>query len=134
MAEESNKDKYIICSKCKCKYINDDEHIKADFGYNRLEQRFKCCVKCRDRTKRYKKEHKEERAEYDKQYEKDRREKLKKLAEESNGKLKHCHRCYKNKSLDEFVCPDNGRSYGACYVCLVKRFDALDKLNLNYLR
>ena len=50
MAEHSGEDKYIKCSKCKCKYINDDEHIKADFGYNRLNERYKTCVKCRDKT------------------------------------------------------------------------------------
>ena len=47
MTEQHGKDKYIKCSKCKCKYINDDEHIKADFGYNRLNERFKTCTKCR---------------------------------------------------------------------------------------
>ena len=30
-----------------------DEHIKNDFGYNRLNERFKCCVKCRDRSYEY---------------------------------------------------------------------------------
>ena len=50
MAEQDSKDKYIKCSKCKCKYINDDNHIKADFGYNRLNERFKTCVKCRTKT------------------------------------------------------------------------------------
>jgi hypothetical protein len=50
MAEHSGEDKYIKCSKCKCKYINDDEHIKADFGYNRLNERFKTCTKCRTKT------------------------------------------------------------------------------------
>ena len=50
MAEQSGEDKYIKCSKCKCKYINDDEHIKADFGYNRLNERYKTCVKCRTKT------------------------------------------------------------------------------------
>ena len=47
MTEQSGDDKYIKCSKCKCKYHNDDNHIKADFGYNRLNERFKTCVKCR---------------------------------------------------------------------------------------
>ena len=32
MAEQNGEDTYIKCSKCRCKYINDDEHIKADFG------------------------------------------------------------------------------------------------------
>ena len=50
MAEQSGDDKYIKCSKCKCKYINNDKHIKTDFGYNRLDERFKTCVKCKTKT------------------------------------------------------------------------------------
>ena len=34
---------YTKCSACKCKYINDDEHIKKDFGFNRLEVQYKTC-------------------------------------------------------------------------------------------
>ena len=51
MAEVSREDKYIRCSKCKCKYINDAEHIEVDFGYNRLDVRYKTCVKCRDKQR-----------------------------------------------------------------------------------
>ena len=51
MAEESKHDKYIICSKCKSKYINDEEHISNDFGYTRLEERYKTCVRCREKNK-----------------------------------------------------------------------------------
>ena len=43
----SNDNKYINCSRCRCKYINDDEHIDQDFGYSRLGERFKNCTKCR---------------------------------------------------------------------------------------
>ena len=50
MAEQSGSDKYIKCSRCKCKYINDDDSIKTDFGFNRLNVRFKTCVKCRTKT------------------------------------------------------------------------------------
>ena len=53
MTEPSEADKYIKCSKCRCKYINDTEHIKNDFGYNRLEERYKTCAKCRDRNNEY---------------------------------------------------------------------------------
>ena len=48
MAEQHIKEEYIKCSRCKCKYINDDEHIKIDFGYTRLGKQFKTCNKCRD--------------------------------------------------------------------------------------
>ena len=50
MTENNRIDKYIKCSRCKCKDINDNEHIKHDFGYNRLEERYKTCVKCRERN------------------------------------------------------------------------------------
>ena len=49
MTEENNK--YIVCSDCKCKHINDEEHISRDFGYKRLEERYKTCVKCRSGKK-----------------------------------------------------------------------------------
>ena len=68
MAEESNHDNYIICSKCKSKYINDEEHISNDFGYTRLEERYKTCVRCRVRGKvngkTYYNKHIEELTEY----------------------------------------------------------------------
>ena len=51
MPEENRTDKYFICSNCKCKYINDEEHINKDFGYTRLEERYKTCVRCRARNK-----------------------------------------------------------------------------------
>ena len=44
---------YILCSGCHGKYIDDDEHIKCDFEYNRLGNRYNCCVKCRNRNKAY---------------------------------------------------------------------------------
>ena len=47
MTEDDSKEQYIKCSRCKCKYINDDEHIKVDLGYTRLGVRYKNCVKCR---------------------------------------------------------------------------------------
>ena len=52
MTEQGGEDKYIKCSKCKCKYINDDNHIQTDFGFNRLNERFKTCTKCRSKTRK----------------------------------------------------------------------------------
>ena len=52
MAEQHGEDKYIKCSKCTCKYINDDNHIKNGFGYDRLNERFKTCTKCRTKTRK----------------------------------------------------------------------------------
>ena len=51
MTEQGKNDKYIKCSKCRCKYINDDEHIKADFGYSRLNGQYKTCITCRSKRK-----------------------------------------------------------------------------------
>ena len=44
---QQESDKYIKCSMCKKKYHNDDNHIKEDFGYSRLGERFKTCNTCR---------------------------------------------------------------------------------------
>ena len=92
MTEEYNNDKYIICSKCRSKYINDEEHIANDFGYTRLEMRYKTCVRCRARNtintktyydkhqeelKQYREEHKEEANKYYKQYRETNADRLK---------------------------------------------------------
>ena len=65
MTEEGKNTKYIICSDCRFKYINDEEHINKDFGYTILEMRYKTCVKCRahikNNDKTYHETHKEER-------------------------------------------------------------------------
>ena len=44
-------EKYITCSYCKFKYINDDKHINFDFGFNRRGHRYLTCTKCRNRRK-----------------------------------------------------------------------------------
>ena len=49
MTEEHGEDKYIKCSQCKCKYLNSDFHILKDFGYDRLNRRYKTCKKCRSK-------------------------------------------------------------------------------------
>ena len=57
MTERNGETAHIKCSKCKCQYINDDEHIKTDFGYSRLGKRYKTCAKCRARTKEKQQSH-----------------------------------------------------------------------------
>ena len=121
-------DQYIICSRCKCKYINDDKHIESDFGFNRLGERYKSCVKCRKQRKNQTENDKDKVKDYHHQYWidnketiKKNREALKQEAEASNGKILYCNRCYKNKLFDDFVCP-NGKTYGACYSCLESRY------------
>ena len=55
MAEQTREEQYIKCSRCQMKYINNDDHIKKEFGYNRLNERYKTCIACRDNRKQYKK-------------------------------------------------------------------------------
>ena len=47
MTEQDNEAQHIKCASCKCKYHNNDESIKDNFGFKRLGDRYKCCVKCR---------------------------------------------------------------------------------------
>ena len=53
MTEQDSKELHIKCSRCKMKYLNNDEHIRKDFGYNRLNERYKTCVTCRDKRHAY---------------------------------------------------------------------------------
>ena len=55
--ETESNNKYVNCSKCHMKFINDDEHITADFGYNRLNIRYQQCVTCRTYQAEYIEEH-----------------------------------------------------------------------------
>ena len=88
MTEQGMDNKYIKCSRCVRKFINDDDHIKNDFGYNRLEERFKTCVQCREQhrgqisynSKMYYEENRDAILEYRKQY----RENNKELIQESS--------------------------------------------------
>ena len=45
-------EEYIKCSRCRRKFINDEEHIATDFGYTRWNTRFKNCVDCRNYGKK----------------------------------------------------------------------------------
>ena len=51
---------YINCSRCHMKFINDDEHIKTDFGCNILNIRYKECVRCRTNRTWYRETHRDE--------------------------------------------------------------------------
>ena len=72
IAEESNNDTHIRCSKCRSKYTNDEEHINKYFGYTRLEEIYKTYIICRDRgkvhSKTYYDKHKDELNEYSHKY------------------------------------------------------------------
>ena len=102
--------KYIKCTICKVKYT------ETDLGINpRTDERYKQCVKCRAKGKEETIKYKEAREAM--------KETRKKEAEESNGALLYCNRCYQVKPYDIFVCPKNGKCYGACYPCLDKRYN-----------
>ena len=84
----------IICNRCKHKYdINDDE-IKIHFGYNKLNERLKCCVKCRNQCKLQHKQYyqnnmdkiKEHGREYGKFYYQNNKEQIKQYKEEYRQK------------------------------------------------
>ena len=124
---EQGETKYIKCCCCKCKYINDDNHIKNDFGYNRLNERYKKCVKCRNRDREYREKNYDKLQEYNKHYYsnnketiQEKRKQLKAMAEASQGKSKYCNRCYKVYDIELFKCP-NGNVYNSCYKCLCSR-------------
>ena len=102
--EEDKTDKYIMCSKCRSKYINDEEHINKDVGYTRLEMRYKTCVRCRARNKincktysekhpgkakEYYEAHKEEAKEHNKQYREKNDDRLKEY-DRARSRLKVC--------------------------------------------
>ena len=89
MSEEGKNDKYIICSKCRSKYINDEEHINKDFGYTRLEDRYKTCVRCRARNKiNYK------------TYQEKHPEQIKERYETQKEEAKEYHKQYREKNAD----------------------------------
>ena len=99
MAEESKTDKYIICSKCKSKYINDEEHIKNDFGYTRLEERYKTCVKCRARGKTFYINHRDEILDKNHNY-----------YEQHKDKFKEHNKQYRENNIDSLREHDRARS------------------------
>ena len=83
MAEENKNEQHSICSNCRSKCINDEEHINNDFGYTILEMIYKTSARCRpinkikcktyhekhpEQAKEYYEAHKEENQEYNKQF------------------------------------------------------------------
>ena len=78
----------IKCSKC----------INSYAGYNRLNQHFKCCIRCRG-------------------YGKKRTEQEKNKANEINGELKYRTQCETSKPVN--ICfMSNCKSYNTCRICL----------------
>jgi hypothetical protein len=135
MAEQGEVDKYVKCSKCRCKYINDDDHIKNDFGYNRLNERYKTCVTCRVRGRKNNKtyweihhaEITERKRDYREQYYQDNKEHLAQLNKQYRDKQfgtevddnhKCCKRCTKIKCIKAFT--ECGETFNSCCDCREK--------------
>ena len=74
MTQSNEKPQYLYCSGCSVKFINDDEHTKIDLGYNRLNDRFKSCVKCRDRYAKCLENNREDRRAFAQNYYKNNKE------------------------------------------------------------
>ena len=111
------------CSRCKSTI-----EIKY-FSINRKGEHYKCCDRCRENKQKYISNNKEKIKEIKHKYwidNKDdikcKRDALKKQADDSNGTLFYCNRCYTIKPFDECVCP-NGKIYNACYKCLDIRYN-----------
>ena len=102
MAEEDKNDKYIICSGCTCKYINDEEHISNDFGYTRLEMRYKTCVRCRVRSKIKNKTYQEKHPE--------KSEKAKEHYEANKDYLKEQNKQYRENNKEHYKEYDRARN------------------------
>ena len=105
MTEQTGNDRYINCSACKCKYINDNEHIRTDFGYNRLQERYKTCIKCRDTRKQYNKDNPGQT--------KARRDTL--LTQEVDDNHQVCTKCLNTKHVDDII--ENKKQFKYCTSC-----------------
>jgi len=112
MAEQSGNDNYIKRTHCKCKYINDDEHIKTDFGYNILNERYKTCANCRVKQRAYVEANRERINENKRRTDKQRIEQLQGQADDKNM---CCGRCRKLKPLESFMV--NKFQCKTCDVC-----------------
>ena len=91
--KETLKDKYIKCSNCNCKYNNDEESIKTNFGYTRLNERFKTCCKCRNKKKQYLNDNPEQRENH-RQYH--RLQCVKEHRKERESEILTCPLCNRN--------------------------------------
>ena len=48
MTQTKEDDKIITCSRCHTKYRNTLGNVENYFGYKRLGDRYKLCIKCRE--------------------------------------------------------------------------------------
>ena len=142
------------------KFINDDEHIKNDFGYNRLNERYKQCVRCRTHCNEKRKAYRAQQ----KQVIANLKEQLKETSNESTHDEQNMNEyineiiicdvcgCAKPRRLMEKhtntpLCKRNANIkryeelYGSTYTCMYKKiangdidFDGVIKLNDNEKR
>ena len=97
----------IKCSTCKKRFLNNKEQVELHFGYNRLNERFKCCIRCRD-------------------YSKKRTKLQNKQADAALRGLQYCEACEKAKDRYEFIM-SNGKSHTrCCRTCLIYGSDEDD--------
>ena len=130
MTNIDNQDinKYIKCSRCHMKFINDDEHIKNDFGYNRLNERYKQCVRCRTKRTEYRNNNIEHARKMDKIYYENNKEQ--KLA--YNAEIIECDVCGKHvrrESMKQHKMSLNCiNNCNECHLCGKKvSFKSMDK-------
>ena len=83
--------------RCHMKFINDDEHIKNDFGYNRLNERYKQCVRCRTKRTEYREAHRDELREKQKEYYYEHKEEL-------NKKKMEYDKVYHSEKIECSIC------------------------------
>ena len=111
MTETDSKERYIKCTRCKCKYINDDEHIKIDFGFTRLGERLKTCNICRTKRLQYNKD-------YYNQNKDKILENMVKYNQEHKEEMKQQNKEYRERNIDRLREYDKARNKKAvCDKC-----------------
>ena len=110
MAEETEQSKYIIGSKCKCRYLNLEECVIRQFGYKSLVERYKTCKHCREICKinniRYIKNHPEKRKEHYEAHKEERKE----YYETHKEEVKECVKQYRKNNADKIRAYDRERN------------------------
>ena len=111
------------------KSINDDEHIKTDFGYIRLDIRYKQCVRCRTKGTEHENNNIEHAREmYKIYYETNQEQKL-----AYNAEIIECDVCGKSlrrECLKQHKAPMNCESNLSNVMCVAKKYHIKQKTNI----
>lgn len=105
MAEQNEDNKYMKCSKCRMNYTNDEEHIESDFGYTKLNERYKTWCKFRTNRKDNWPKYKEKATAYAEQYREAHKEQVLASRREYNKRTTICDVCKKQLSLSSLTRP-----------------------------